>query len=118
MVIATIVILGVGVAQTVSLDLSRSSEETDVAVADLRNALETILTESLEDIPDPGGPFAPGQAIAAFSDLHLDGQRIVATYPNMVGPVAPDPLEIVVTVTWNDFAGRQRTLSMATVKTR
>ena len=50
--------------------------------------------------------------------LHLDGERLVVTYPNHVAGDVPDPLEILVTVTWNDYAGRERSVSMATLMTR
>lgn len=116
--IASIVILGVSLTQAAAVELNRSSDETNIAVADLRTAIEEILTLALEDIPDVGGPFAPGVPVAAFNDRNLDGERLVVTYPNFVGGDVPDPLEIQVTVTWEDFAGRTRSISMATLKTR
>jgi len=116
--IATIVIVGAGIAQTVCYDLTRTSEETNTAVSDLRIAMEQILLLVPEDIPDAAGPYAPGQPIAQFEGLHLEDERIVATYPTYSGVAVPDPLEIVLTITWSDFAGRSRTISMATITTR
>ena len=116
--IASIVILGVGLTQAASVELNRTSNETNLAVADLRTAMEEILSLSLEEVPDVGGPYAPGIPVAAYSDLHLDGERLVVSYPNYAGGDVPDPLEILVTVTWNDFAGRPRSVSMATWMTR
>ena len=71
------------------------------------------------EIADPAGPFAEGQPIAAFTDLHLENQRIVPRYPNVVvAGVVPDPLEIVLTITFDDHSGRQRSLSLASLRTR
>ena len=43
---------------------------------------------------------------------------MVATYPNYDGVTVPDPLEIVITVSWNDALGRARTLRVGSIKTR
>jgi len=118
MSIASVVILGVGLTQAAAVELNRTSDETNRAVADIRTALEEILSLSLEEVPDVGGAYAPGLPVAAYSDLHLDGERLVVTYPNHVAGDVPDPLEILVTVTWNDYAGRERSVSMATLMTR
>ena len=57
------------------------------------------------------------QPIARFEGLHLANQRLVATYPGYVpGQQVPDPLAIVVTMNWNDFEGRPRTMRLATMK--
>ena len=116
--IASIVILGVGLTQAAAVELNRSSDETNRAVSDIRTAMEELLSLPLDEVPDVGGPFAPGIPVPAFSDLHLDGERLVVTYPNFAGGSVPDPLEVLVTVTWNDFAGRMRSISMATLMTR
>ena len=116
--IASVVILGVGLTQAAAVELNRSSDETNRAVADIRTAMEEILSLSVDEVPDVGGPYAPGIPVPAFSDLHLDGERLVVTYPNFAGGPVPDPLEVLVTVTWNDFAGRMRSISMATLMTR
>ena len=117
--IGMIVILGVGLTQTATAELNRTSDETHQAVSDLRTVLEEILSQPLEDIPDPDGLYAPGVPVAAYTDLHLAGQRLVVTYPNHVaGSTVPDPLEILVTLSWNDFRGRPRSVSMSTLTTR
>ncbi len=118
MSIVTIVLVGVGMAQTVCFNLNRTSEETLTAVSDLESAMESVLLLPLTQIPDPRGPFASGQPIAAFSDLHLEDERISPSYPNMTGVNVPDPLEIVLTITFDDYAGRPRSLSMASMRTR
>ena len=118
MMVTSIVLLGVGVAQSVCFELGRTSQETLTAAADLESAMEALLLLPIEEIPDPAGPYAPGQPIAAFEGLHLEDERIVATYPNMTGADVPDPLEIRLTLTFQDYAGRARSLSIASLRTR
>ncbi len=116
--VATIVLLGVGMAQSVCFELGRTSQETLTASADLEAAMEEVLLLPLDEIPEADGPYAPGQPIAAYEGLHLTNQRIVASYPNLSGPVPPDPLEIRLTLTFDDHAGRPRELSIASLRTR
>lgn len=116
--IASIVLLGVGVAQSVCFELDKTSHETLTATADLEAAMEALLLLPLAEIPAADGPYASGQSIAAFEDLHLAGERMVTTYPNHTGAAVPDPLEIVLTLTFDDHAGRPRSLALAGLKTR
>lgn len=104
--------------QLSSVDLIRTRHETALAAADLRTAVEGILRLPASSIPLAGGPYAPDQPIAEFDGLHLNGQSIVPSYPGYVpgGPI-PDPLPIVLTLTWTDYAGRTRTLRLATLRT-
>ena len=88
-------------------------------MADLQACMESMLVLPPAEIPNPEGPYAPGQIVEAFRDLHLENQRVVATYPNLVaGQPVPDPLEIVLTMSWTDRQGRGRELRIASVKTR
>lgn len=105
--------------QLASQRLVRTSRETNTAMADLQAAMEELLLLPKDDIPVAGSAFEVDQPIAAFEGLHLDDERIVATYPGYVlgGPI-PDPLEIVLTETWTDHRGRQRTLQLSSMKTR
>jgi len=66
-----------------------------------------------------GSEFENGQPIAKYTNKSLTNETIVATYPGYAGgaPV-PDPLQIVLTITWNDFVGRPRTITIATMKTK
>jgi prepilin-type N-terminal cleavage/methylation domain-containing protein len=116
--VASIVLVGAGVAQSVCFELNRTSQETLTAVSDLDTAMEAIRLLPLQEIPAAEGPYAPGQSIAAFEDLHLENERIVATYPGYDGGGVPDPLEIRLTVTFDDHAGRPRSLSIASLRTR
>jgi prepilin-type N-terminal cleavage/methylation domain-containing protein len=113
-VLLTIVVGGVVGAQIAATNLTRSARDTSIAVSDAQAALEEILIESIDDIPVD---FPAGAPIARWNDAHLTQERIIPTYPNMAGFV-PDPLEIRVTLTWTDFAGRARSLTLDTVKVR
>jgi len=104
--------------QTQCRDLTAASRETNQAVADLQTAMETILLVQLEEIPLEDGPYAPGMPIPQYTDFHLEGQSITATYPNYEGGAVPDPLQIVLECQWMDPVGRPRTLSLSCVKTR
>jgi len=101
-----------------SYNLLRTSSETNVAMADLRGAMEEILLQNIDSLPIAGSPYAQGQAIARYTNKELPGETLVATYPNWGGGAVPNPLQIVVTATWNDFAGRPRSLLLATIKGR
>jgi len=117
--ILLVAVLGALHSQTASLDLVQTTRETDTATSDLQAAMEQILLRSPDQIPIAGSLYAAGQPIAAYSGLHLRNELMVATYPNYAGGASvPDPLQIQLTLTWNDFKGRTRTMSIATVRTR
>ncbi|HKX45399.1 MAG TPA: type II secretion system protein [Planctomycetota bacterium] len=107
-------------SQLGSLDLIRASRETSIASADMQAAFERVYTLQKDDLPQPGSEFEAGQPVAAFEGLHLQDQRVVATYPTWAGGMAavPDPLEVVLTMTWSDFDGRERRLVMGTMVTQ
>lgn len=107
------------VTQVSAHNLMRTSRETSVAVADLQTAMEQALLLTVDQMPLSTSAFASGQPIAAFTDQNLRGETIVATYPDWVaGTDVPDPLQVVLTLRWNDFHGRVRTLRFASMKTR
>jgi hypothetical protein len=106
-------------SQLTSTALVQTTHETDTATSDLQAAMEQVLLMSPDQIPIPGSPYAAGRAIAAYTNLHLRNERMVPTYSNYAGgPTVPDPLQIALTLTWNDFRGRPRTMSIASTKTR
>jgi prepilin-type N-terminal cleavage/methylation domain-containing protein len=105
-------------SQITAANLLRSLREHNAAVADLETCMERIMLLPIDVIPRPTGLYASGAPIAAFTNLHLPGEQIVATYPNMVAATVPDPLEIRLTATWNDWRGRQQSLPLTTMKTR
>jgi prepilin-type N-terminal cleavage/methylation domain-containing protein len=118
-------ILTVGVmasfsSQVGSMGLMRTSRETQVATLDLRSAMEDLLTRTPDFLVEHvSSPYLPGESVEAFDDRHLSNQRIVATYPNWTeGSPVPDPLQVVLTCTWNDFEGRERQLALRTVLSR
>jgi type II secretory pathway pseudopilin PulG len=105
--------------QTTSMELVQTTRETDTATSDLQAAMEQILLRSPDQIPIAGSLYAAGQPIAAYTDLHLRNERMLANYPNyVVGATVPDPLQIQLTLTWTDFKGRPRAMRIATTRTR
>lgn len=114
-----VAVLGALGSQLVSHDLVQVTRETDAATTDLQAAMEQLLLDTSDEIPVAGSPFQSGQPIAAFENLHLKDERIVATYPGYTpGLAVPDPLQIVLTATWTDFRGRPRNMRIACLKTR
>ena len=89
-----------------------------VTIPDDYAAMEEVLLQPIDQIP-AAGFYPPNQAIAAYTNLNLNGETVTPTYPNYggVGPV-PDPLEIVLSMTWQDWRGRPMTAQLATVKAR
>lgn len=113
-----VAVLATFVSQLTSRDLLRTARETEVAVGDLEAAMERVLVFPPDQLPGPTGRFPDGQPIAAFDGLHLPNESIVVTYPGYAGGAVPDPLSIVLTLTFDDFKGRQRVLRLASMKTR
>ncbi|HUR29335.1 MAG TPA: prepilin-type N-terminal cleavage/methylation domain-containing protein [Planctomycetota bacterium] len=106
-------------SQVIAHNLLRTSRESNVAMADLEGAMELALLQAPAALPIAGSEFASGVPIVRFDDLHLSGERIRASYPGYVpGAAVPDPLQIVMTIQWNDYLRRPRTLELATMRTR
>ena len=105
--------------QIAAENLLRTTRETDAATSDLQAAMEQILLRSPDQIPIAGSPYAANQPIASFVDLHLRNERIVPTYAGYVsGAVVPDPLPILLTISWTDYRGRARSMRLACTRTR
>jgi len=114
-----VAILGAFSSQLTSHNLLRTTRETDTAACDLQAAMEQILLRAPDQVPVAGSPYQADQPIAAFTDLHLRNERMVAAYPGYVaGLPVPDPLQIELTVTWDDFRGRQRSMRISSARTR
>lgn len=114
-----VAVLGALGSELVSNNLVRTTRETDAATTDLQAAMEQLLLRGSDQIPIAGSPFQSDQPIAAFEGLHLRNERIVSTYPGYTaGLPVPDPLQIVLTMTWTDFRGNPRTMRIACLKTR
>lgn len=108
----TILSIGVMAAfsgQMNSMSLIESSDETRLAVMDLRAAMETLIARGPDDCVDQ---YPPGQPIDTFDSLHLIDQSIVANYPGYLGGSVPDVLEVELVCTWTDFEGRRRMLDL------
>lgn len=117
--ILLVAVLSTFVSQLSSHNLIRTSRETNSAIADLQAAMERVLLRPADQIPLAGAAnYPPGQPIAMFDGLHLSGETIVPSYPGFAGGAVPDPLPIVLTLAWNDFKGRPRTMRLASMKTR
>lgn len=114
-----VAVLGAFSSQAASSNLIRISREADLAMADLQACMEQALTLNTDDLPTEGSLFEEGQPVALYEGLNLEGETIVTTYPGYVaGQTVPDPLEIVLTLTWNDYGARTRTAILRSVKVR
>ncbi|MBL8860718.1 MAG: prepilin-type N-terminal cleavage/methylation domain-containing protein [Planctomycetes bacterium] len=113
-----VAVLGTFSSQLRARELIQTTRETAIATADLRAAMERILLRPIDQLPIAGSAFADDQPIAQFEGLHLTDQRIVADYPGYTGGAVPDPLPIVLTMTWTDPRGRPRTETLRSMKTR
>lgn len=114
-----ITVAGALSSEIASQRLLVTSTETSTAMTDLQACMEKLQLLAIEDIPVAGSEFAADQPVVAFEALHLTDERIVASYPDYVaGQPVPDPLEIVLTLTWTDHQRRGRSLQLASMKTR
>jgi Tfp pilus assembly protein PilV len=117
-VVLLVAVLGTFTSQLRARELVQTSRETQIAMADLQGAMERILLRPVDQIPISTSAYADGQPIAAYEGLHLPSQRIVPNYPGYTGGGVPDPLPIVLTMTWTDPRGRLRTETLRSMKTR
>ncbi len=125
--IATIILVAAAVAilqaYLTAAYLSQLSRDKSLALNDLKSMAESIratpYNNILTDFPDgtQDGP-AANQYVAIVSTVDdgylLDNEHIVVQYIN----TAADPLEIIITVNWDDMRSRQVSSSIATMKTR
>lgn len=122
MIAITVILVGLLSAyssELSSLEVVETSRETNTASSDLQACMESILALPPLQIPSPSGPYAPDRPIEVFENLHLEDQRIIATYPNYtVGGPIPDPLQITLKQTWTDRKGRAREMQLSSSKTR
>lgn len=118
-VVLVVAITSALASHVISWNLLKCSRETNVAVSDAQTVMEQMLLMSIDDLPLAGSPYIGGAPIVAFNGLHLRNEVVTATYPTyVVGAPIPDPLEMRVTVNWNDFGGRPRTITLASLKTK
>ncbi len=106
-------------SQVIAHNLLRTSRESNTALSDLQGAMELAILQNPAALPLAGSEFESGVAIPRFNNLHLRNQTVTATYPGyVVGAAVPDPLQVVMTIRWNDYLERPRTLSLATMRAR
>ena len=113
-----VVVVGAMAAQFVCRNLSVQSRETNTALSDLEACMEEVLLEELSTLPVKGSAFEAGLPVAAYQGLHLENESIAVTYPNWAGGTVPDPLEVLLTITWDDPHGRPRSLVLRTFKSQ
>lgn len=118
-IVLLVAVLSTYTAQISARNLMRTSRETNAATSDLQTAMDRALLVPADQLPIASSAFAENTKVAEFEGLHLNGESIVTTYPGYVaGDAIPDPLSIVMTLSWTDFRGRQRTLRLSSMKTR
>lgn len=107
-------------SQVTSMNLVHTSRETNTAMGHLQGAMEQVLLLQTDDIPIPDSPFEAETVLDTVAGMTLQNEQIVATYPGYTlgSDEVPDPLQIVLTATWNDFQGRPRTLSLSSMKAK
>lgn len=107
-------------SQLASLNLMKTSRETDTAMAELQSAMEQVLAKPLAVLAEADGDaeLPDGAQLADFNDRNLTDERMVVTYPGYTGGDVPDPLTITLTVSWSDFQGRSRSLELTSMKSQ
>ncbi len=101
--------------QVTSLNLMNTSRETNTAVSELQTAMEDVVLLGVDSILSR---YPADQSLPAYDDRALSAERIIPTYPGVAAGVTPETLPIVLTITWNDFHGRPRSLVLRSMKTR
>jgi len=107
---------------TAILYLVDTSREQAVAISDLRTIMERIRATSFSNIPvqfpdgvaDGGGINPYDQIVSGTGNYSLSAEQITVTYTD----VNADPLEIRVTVSWQDKRGGAQSVSASTFRTR
>jgi Tfp pilus assembly protein PilV len=105
-----------------ALNFIDSAKEQTIAVYDLRDMMEsirstrttpfsTMLTNYPNGIQDGPGARPYTTVVGNYT---LRSEHITVTYPN----TAAEPLEVRVTVTWQDKFGRSLSTAMSTFKSR
>ncbi len=113
-----VAVLSTFTSQIKARDLMETSRETSIASADLQAVMERILVLPVDRIPVAASLYADGQPVAAYTNRNLRNELIVADYPGYAGAAIPDPLPIVLTLTWTDRLGRPRTMQLRSMKVR
>lgn len=95
------------------------AKDTTVAVSDIRDMIEEIWSTPFDfitnDFPKGNidGP-ATNDYASVVGSYSLNDEHIVVDYVDE----DVDPLEIMVTTSWTDMRGRDRTIQLSTFRTR
>lgn len=113
--------LGILMAYQSAFELSEVAQQTSMAVNDLHDMMEKIKDTSFGAIPTTfpagvvggsgGNPVVTATYGGIIGGYSLTQERVTVTYPSPV----PDPLEIVVTLSWLNGA-RTYTRSLSTMR--
>lgn len=110
MLIAIVVMLvsvgGSYLSQLTSMGLIEQSRDRAQALMDLEACMEQVTLLPSASLPVAGSSFEHGVPVVMYEELHLPAQRIVVTYPGF-DPTeeVPNPLQVVLTATWEDRMG-------------
>ncbi|MGK0219247.1 MAG: prepilin-type N-terminal cleavage/methylation domain-containing protein [Planctomycetota bacterium] len=95
------------VSQLTSMGVIEQSRDRAQALMDLEACMEQVVLLPSASLPVAGSSFEHGVPVAMYEGLHLSEQRIVVTYPEFDPALeVPDPLQVVLTATWEDRLGR------------
>lgn len=113
LLVGALAAFGTQVTSSQMIDFSR---DVTVAVNDLEMCMEEMLLQSADDMPIV---YPQGAPVAGYTSLHLRNEDIVPMYINWnPGDPIPDPLEIRLTASWLDGAGRIQRQTLITAKSR
>jgi prepilin-type N-terminal cleavage/methylation domain-containing protein len=114
----TVMLIGLAAAfggQVGTRNVVRQSRETQLALTQLETVAEAIIAEVPDKLPVAGSAYAHGQEVALPTEVGLRDLAVICTYPGYTaGSPVPNPLQVHIEVTWTDFQGRRRDLSLDT----
>lgn len=93
-------------SQLTSMSVIEQSRDRAQALMDLEACMEQVVLLPSASLPVAGSAFEHGVPVGMYEGLHLPEQRIVVTYPEFdPAQEVPDPLQVVLTATWEDRMG-------------
>lgn len=88
--------------------MADDAKETMIALQDANSAIEQIRNVSESGLSTVTATYSNGSTISGYSNL--TNELVTVIYPS----ASDDPLDIMVTVTWQNRWGRNRTKSLNT----
>ena len=120
MAVLAVTILGVLMMLMAAEALSEDSKNLTTAVEDARSIMERVrkdvetnadMSTFVTNYPDSSyEDWVTDQQAAGTEFVNLDGEAVDVT----LGNVGDDPLDVTVTVSWNDRGGRVRSTTLQT----